>query len=147
MEARYRYRLRVSPEQSKQLQAVFDATRFVWNHFLSRWSDLWRYEGLSLSAAEADRELTDLRSRFDWLAEEPSVPQQQVIRDLYRAIAAFFDKKNPAGRPRFKRKGKHSTARWTKNGFKLAKGRLEVATSAGRSRLRVVWSRPLPSQP
>jgi putative transposase len=154
-DVRYRYHLRVSGPQAALLQAVFDACRFVWNQALGRWEDLWRQEGVSLGYAAADRELTDWRSRFDWLTEQPSVPQQQVLRDLYRAIAAFFDKTNPTGRPRFKsRKVGHATARWTRQGFKISGSglghvgdRLEVATSAGRIRQRVVWSRPLPSPP
>jgi putative transposase len=155
VEVRYRYRLRVSRTQTTLLLTVFDACRFVWNQTLGRWEDLWRQEGVSLGYADAGRELTDWRSRFAWLAEQPSVPQQQVQRDLYRAISAFFDRTNPAGRPRFKsRKTGHATARWTRRGFKVsgsglgrAGDRLEVATSAGRIQLRVVWSRPLPSPP
>jgi putative transposase len=154
VEVRYRYRLRVSNPQAALLQAVFDANRFVWNQALGRWQDLWRQEGISLSYGVADKELTDWRSRFEWLAEQPSVPQQQVLRDLYRAIAAFFDKSNPAGRPCFKRKGTYATARWTRRGFALSGSghgvsgdRLHVATCAGRVSVRVVWSRPLPSTP
>ena len=111
VQVRYRYRLRVNSSQVAQLQPVFDACRFVWNQALGRWRDLWRQERISLSYGAADKELTDWRSRFDWLSEQPSVPQQQVLRDLYQAITAFLDQTNPAGRPDFKRKGKHSTYR------------------------------------
>ena len=147
MEARYTYRLRVTPAQARSLQEVFDSCRFVWNTSLGRWRDLWRYEGLSLSWVETAAELTDWRSRFDWLAAVPVTPQQQVIRDLGKAIRAFFDPKNPAGRPRFKKKGSHSTASWNANGFSLRQGRLNVAVKGGRTDLRVVWSRELPSAP
>jgi putative transposase len=154
VDVRYRYRLRVSNSQGAVLQEVFDTCRFVWNQALGRWGDLWRQEQLSLSYGAADKELTDWRSRFEWLAKQPSVPQQQVLRDLYRAIAAFLDKSNPAGRPNFKRKGTHANARWTRRGFAVSGSglglhgdRLEVASGAGRVRLRVVWSRPLPSAP
>lgn len=155
VEASYRYRLRVSNLQAVLLGAVFDACRFVWNQALGRWGDLWRHERMSLGYADADCELTDWRSRFEWLAEQPSVPEQQILRDLYRAIAAFYDKANPAGRPRFKsRKSGFATARWTRRGFAVSGSglgrpgdRLQVATAAGRIGLRVVWSRPLPSAP
>src|SRR5512132_2248878 len=154
VEIRYRYRLRVRRSQAVLLQAVFDADRFVWNQALGRWQDLWRQEHISLSYAAADRELTDWRSRFEWLAEQPSVPQQQVLRDLYRAIAAFYDRTNPTGRPQCKRKGTHATARWTRRGFAVSGSglgmtgeRLEVAVSNGRIPVRVVWSRPLPVPP
>ena len=155
VEVRYRYRLRVNRTQAALLQAAFDTCRFVWNQALGRWEDLWRQERISLSYRAADKELTDWRSRFEWLAEQPSIPQQQVLRDLYRAISAFFSRTNPAARPRFKaRKAGYATARWTKRGFAVsgsgigrAGDRLEVATGAGRVPLRLVWSRPLPSPP
>lgn len=147
MEARYRYRLRVTPSQAGQLQDVFDSCRFVWNTALGRWSDLWRHEGLGYSSTEACRELTDWRSRFDWLAGQPVAPQQQTLRDLGKSISAFFDKANPARRPRFKKKGQCTSARWTVNRFALVDNRLSVAVAGGRAALRVVWSRPLPSVP
>ncbi len=156
VEARYRYRLRVSPAQGRALGAVFDTCRFVWNQALGRWGDLWRHEDLGFSYGDADKELTDWRGRYDWLAAQPCVPQQQVLRDLYRSISAFLDKANPAGRPRFKsRKAGHASARWTPNGFGVSGAgiglgrddRLGVAVASGRIPLRVVWSRPLPSAP
>jgi putative transposase len=93
--------------------------------------------------------LTDWRHTFDWLEAQPQNPQEQTLRDLFKAVSAFFDKKNPAGRPTFKsRKAGYATARWTKNGFSVKDGRLDVATSAkNRIALRVVWSRDLPSEP
>jgi putative transposase len=153
--ARYTYRLRVGPAQAAKLQGVFDACRAVWNQALGRWAELHREEGLAYRYRDADRELTDWRSAWAWLAEQPSVPEQQVLRDLFKAVAAFFDKKNPAGRPRFKaRKAGYATARWTTNGFSVSRSGLgrpgdhiEVAVAGGRLPLRVVWSRPLPSAP
>ena len=77
-----------------------------------------------------------------------------MLRDLFRSVHAFFDKDNPAGRPKFKKKARYKTARWTKNGFSVtgtgrgAKGdRLSVATRVGRVEVPVVWSRQLPSEP
>jgi putative transposase len=154
-EARYSYRLRVGPGQAAKLQAVFDACRAVWDQALGRWGELYREEGLAYRYGVADKELTDWRSARPWLAEQPSVPEQQVLRDLFKAIAAFFDKANPASRPRFKsKKAGYATARWATNGFSVSgRGlgqpgdRLAVAVAGGRLPLRVVWPRPLPSAP
>lgn len=147
MEARYRYRLRVTPTQADQLQGVFDSCRFVWNTALGRWTDLWRYEGLRFSTTDACAELTDWRGRFVWLASQPCAPQQQVLRDLGKSVSAFFDKSNPAGRPRFKRKKAVTSARWTYNKFAVSADHLIISVAGGRIPLRVVWSRPLPSVP
>lgn len=154
-EARYRYRLRVRPDEARALKGVFDSCRFVWNQALGRWGDLWRHEQLPFSYKDMGAELTDWRSAFEWLAASPSVPQQQVLRDLHKSISAFFDTSKGAGRPRFKRRrDNYTTARWTKNGFKVSgtglggpADRLEVAVGRRRLALRVVWSRPLPTEP
>ncbi len=154
VQARYRYRLRVNPAQAAKLRAVFDTNRFVWNQALGRWGDLWRHEQLPFSYALADKELVDWRSRLEWLGAQPSVPQQQVLRDLYKSIGAFFDRSNPAGRPRFKRRRDgYATARWTKRGFAVSSSglgvgsdRLAIAVGGERIQLVVVWSRPLPTE-
>jgi putative transposase len=130
------------------LQAVFDACRWTWNQALGRWTELHREEGLGYSYKDANRELTDWRAAEPWLAAQPQNAQQQVLRDFSKSVSAFFDKKNPAGRPGFKsRKDGYATARWTKNGFALRNGYLGVATAGGRVPLCVAWSRPLPSEP
>ena len=149
MKGRYRYRLRVNSTQAALLQQVFDADRFVWNQALRRWNDLWRLEDRTgFSYGDAAGELTDWRGSYDWLAAQPQDPQQQTLRDLFHGVAAFFDTSNPAGRPTPKKKSAgYSTARWTRNGFAVKDGSLEVATLAGRTALRVVWSRKLPSRP
>lgn len=148
MEVRYRYRLRVSRQQAAALDQVFATNRFVWNQMVGRWSDLWRHEGESFSELAMSRELTDLRSRFGWLDACPVTPQQQVIRDLGKAIRGFFDPANPARRPTYRsRRRPVTSARWTTRGFRVDRGRLCVAVAGGRIKLRVVWSRDLPSEP
>ena len=147
IEVRYRYRLRVSNTQANQLKEVFDSCRFVWNRALGDWTDAWKHEQRSVQYGEADRALTLRRKELDWLRGQPSVPEQQALRDLYRSIAAFFDKKNPTRRPTFKKKGTLQSARWTKNGFAIKNDRLHIAVGGGRTALRVVWSRELASVP
>ena len=154
-QVRYRYRLRVGATEAAALGAVYDACRTVWNRALGDWGERWKAEHHKVSYTEASKALTARRKASDWLRAQPQNPQEQVLRDLYRSIGAFFDKTNPAGRPRFKSKKQgYATARWTKNGFSVSgTGRgqagdlLEVAVGGGRIGLRVVWSRPLPSPP
>ena len=89
-EVRYNYRLRVDARQEVLLQGIFDSCRFVWNQALGRWGDLWREENLSFCYGAAAAELTDWRSRFDWLADQPQCPQQQTLRHLYQSISAYL---------------------------------------------------------
>lgn len=92
MNVRYTYRLRVNATQVDLLQQVFDVDRAVWNLALGRWSDLWRKEDhTKYSFAEACKELADWRQTYEWMAAQPSICQQQTIRDLFRSISAFFD--------------------------------------------------------
>ncbi|HVB00375.1 MAG TPA: transposase [Acidimicrobiales bacterium] len=154
MTVRYTYRLRVSRSLTESLEQVFDTYRSVWNHALGRWQSAWRDDHTTLGYRELDRELTTRRSTHDWLRLVPSVPEQQVLRDLDRSVSAFFDRSNPSGYPKFKKKDRYTTARWTRRGFRVtgtgtgaARDRLSVAVAGGRTELRVVWSRPLPSQP
>jgi putative transposase len=156
-EVRYRYGLRVRPVDAVALGEVFDACRKVWNQALGRWKELWREERLGYSYGEMAAELTDWRAAWGWLAAQPQCPQQQTLRRLHRSIRAFFDKDNPAGRPRFKssKRGEGQSAEWTRNGFAVSgsglgsrqSDRLAVAVGGGRLLLRVAWSRPLPSPP
>ena len=154
-QVRYRYRLRVGAKEAAALGAADDACRIVGNRALGDWGERWKAERHQVSYTEASKTLTARRKEFDWLRAQPQNPQEQVLWDLYRSIGAFFDKSNPAGRPRFKSKKQgYATARWTKHGFSVsgtgrgqAGDRLEVAVAGGRIGLRVLWSRLLPSSP
>jgi transposase len=56
-EARYNYRLRVSPSQQRALKDVFDTCRFVWNKALGDWIDEWKENKTSIAYAQADKAL------------------------------------------------------------------------------------------
>jgi hypothetical protein len=77
--ARYTYRLRVGPGRAAKLQAVFDACRATWDQALGRLAELHREEGLAYRYRDADKELTDWRSAWAWLAQQPSVPEQTSV--------------------------------------------------------------------
>src|SRR4029079_17733987 len=52
---------------------------------------------------EQCRQLTQARAEFPWLAAGSQTVQQQALRDFARAMAAFFDPGNPAGRPSWRK--------------------------------------------
>jgi putative transposase len=45
------------------------------------------------------RQLAEARGAEPWLREGSSSVQQQALQDFGRAMAAFFDPRNPAGKP------------------------------------------------
>ena len=119
-EVRYNSPLRVSPSKQRALKEVFDTNRFVWNKVLADWIEAWKKNKTGIGFSQASRTLTKRRAELDWLKAIPSIPEQQVLRDLYKSISAFFDKKNPAKRPSFKKKGTHHSALLQGMGFQFA---------------------------
>jgi transposase len=55
---------------------------------------------------EQCRQLTAARAEHDWLAAGSQTVQQQALRDFTRAMAAFFDRATPAGRPSWRKAGR-----------------------------------------
>lgn len=100
----HRYRLCPSPGQAAGLQRHCADARFVWNLAVEQQS-WWRPgRGPAPGSVERQRQLAEARTAEPWLREGSSSVQQQALRDFDRAISAFFDKNNPAGRPRFRSK-------------------------------------------
>jgi putative transposase len=102
--AAVRNRLYPAPEQEQVLMRHCDHARYVWNLAVEQQSWWWPGRGSAPGPAERQRQLTEARSAEPWLAEGSSSVQQQALRDFDRAMAAFFDRKNPAGKPRFRGK-------------------------------------------
>jgi len=78
--------------------------RYVWNLAVEQQS-WWRPgRGSAPSAVQRMRQLAEARVAEPWLAAGSSSVQQQALRDFDRALAAFFDKENPAGKPSYRSK-------------------------------------------
>ena len=78
--------------------------RYVWNLAVEQQS-WWRPgRGTAPGSAERQRQLAEARAAEPWLAEGSSSVQQQALRDFDRAMAAFVDPQNPAGKPGFRSK-------------------------------------------
>jgi len=80
--------------------------RYVWNLAVEQHSH-WRPGRRSAPGyLEQCRQLTQARARYPWLAASCQMVQQQALRDFVRAMAAFFDPQNPAGRPSWRKAGR-----------------------------------------
>jgi transposase len=99
-----RYRLTPTPEQEAALREHCAHARFVWNLAVEQQSWWWPGRGSAPSPAARMRQLAEARAAEPWLAQGSSSVQQQALRDFDRAMAAFFDKENPAGKPSFRSK-------------------------------------------
>jgi putative transposase len=148
---RFTYRVRVSAAAERALLGEWGRCRWVWNQCVAE-SRQARKEKRECGPAGLDKKLTGWRAEHEWLREGSSVPQKQAVRDFgksrARALKDIKDKvpvKQRAGLPQFKKRDRsRPTMNYTRQGFALKDGNL---TLAGGIKVRVVWSRPLPSAP
>jgi hypothetical protein len=149
MEARYTYRLRVSPAQGERFKRSSTPAGSCGTPRLAAGPTCGAMSSVSsLGYVSMAAELTDWRGPVRVAgsgARDP--PTAGISGTSTKPIRAFYDKKHPGRRPRFKKKGSHSTASWNANGFALRGAGSRGAVKGGPHPLRVVWSRDLPTAP
>lgn len=154
MQARYRYRIEPTQAQRAMLARTFGCCRVVFNDAIRTRTDL-RRAGEKIGPTEVQRRVITLAKTRDdrtWLSEVASVALVQSVRDAHRAFSNFVDsatgkrRGRQMGHPKFKsRKDNRQSFRLTRNGFSLPpNGRLYLAKIG---KVRVRWSRELPSEP
>ena len=102
-----RYRLLPTPAQEAALQDHCGHARYVWNLAVEQHSHWHPGRKGAPGYLEQCRQLTQARAEYPWLREGSQMVQQQALRDFARAMAAFFDPGNPAGRPSWRKAGRH----------------------------------------
>jgi putative transposase len=102
-----KYRLLPTSAQEAVLRDHCGHARYVWNLAVEQHAH-WR-PGRTGGPGylEQCRQLTQARAEHDWLAAGSQMVQQQALRDFARAMAAFFDSGNPAGRPSWRKAGRN----------------------------------------
>jgi putative transposase len=144
-----RYRLLPTPAQEAVLRGHCAHARYVWNLAVEQHAH-WRPGRAGAPGyLEQCRQLTEARAGHDWLARGSQTVQQQALRDFGRALAAFFDPASPAGRPSWRKAGRHEGFRivgrhrrqWDVRRLSQRTGEVWVP-KAGWVRFR--WSRAVP---
>jgi putative transposase len=143
-----RYRLLPTPAQEAVLREHCGHARYVWNLAVEQHSH-WRPGRKGTPGyLEQCRQLTQARAEHPWLAAGSQTVQQQALRDFARAMAAFFDPGNPAGRPSWRKAGRDEGFRivgrgrqWDVRRVSRHVGQVRVP-KAGWVRFR--WSRTVP---
>src|SRR6266581_642638 len=143
-----RYRLLPTPAQEAVLRDHCGHARYLWNLAVEQHSH-WRPGRKGAPGyLEQCRQLTQARAAHPWLAAGSQTVQQQALRDFAQAMAAFFDPGNPAGRPSWRKAGRHEGFRIVGRGRQWEVRRLSRKTGevwvpqAGWVRFR--WSRSVP---
>ena len=122
--------------------------RYVWNLAVEQHAHWHPGRKGAPGYLEQCRQLTAARAGYPWLAAGSQTVQQQALRDFAQAMAAFFDPTNPAGRPSWRKAGRHEGFRivgrgrqWDVRRVSRYVGQVWVP-KAGWVRFR--WSRSVP---
>ena len=145
-----RYRLRPTSAQQALLRKHCAHARYVWNLAVEQNSHWHPGRAPAPNYLEQCRQLTQARAENPWLADGPHTVQQQALRDYARAMTAFLDPQNPAGRPTWRKAGRDEGFRivgrrgrqWDVRRLSRHVGEVWVP-KAGWVRFR--WSRAVPS--
>src|SRR5438105_3102231 len=98
-----RYRLLPSPAQEAVLRDHCAHARYVWNLAVEQHAH-WRPGRANAPGhVEQCRQLTAARAEHPWLRQGSQMVQQQALRDFAQAMAAFFNRENPARRPSWRK--------------------------------------------
>ena len=113
-----RYRLETTPEQENLLARAVGCVRFVWNRALAVQKSYLDQHCGTLNYAGLCELLTSWRNSeaFGFLAESPSMPQQQTLRYLTQALKEAFNKNSAKNFPNFKKKFVHDSMRYPEPG-------------------------------
>jgi putative transposase len=108
----YKYEILPNGEQERRMRRCAGACRFVFNKALALQKERYERGEKKLGYAGLCRLLTQWRSGTEtpWLADAPTHPLQQALKDLERAYQNFFARR--AQFPRFKRKGQSERFRY-----------------------------------
>jgi putative transposase len=143
-----RYRLLPTPAQEAVLRDHCGHARYVWNLAVEQHSHWHPGRASAPGYLEQCRQLTQARAGHPWLAAGSQTVQQQALRDVAQAMAAFFDPANPAGRPSWRKAGRDEGFRIVGRGRRWDVRRVSRKTGqvwvpkAGWVRFR--WSRAVP---
>ncbi len=108
----FKYELMPTGDQQRAMRRFAGSCRFVFNKALALQKARFEAGEKKLGYAGLCQLLTQWRNSADtpWLADAPTHPLQQTLKDLERAYANFFAKR--ADFPRFKKKGQGDSFRY-----------------------------------
>ena len=138
----YKYRFYPTDEQKHIFARTFGCCRFIYNWALRERTDAYYKRGERLSYKEISQRLTVLKQQemYGWLADVASVPLQQSLRHLDKALVNFFEGR--AKYPTFKKKSNQQSATYVGTAFTLK--RMSLTPARMSTPLDIHWSRSLP---
>src|SRR5712691_8900361 len=149
MRKTFKYKLKPTPEQERELERVLWRCRVLYNTALEQRIMAWQRCHVFVSRFQQEAELKVIRSAFPDYAAIHSHLLQDVLARLDKTYQAFFrrvQRGEQAGFPRFKGRDRfHSfTFKEYGNGARLDNGFLALSKIG---RISVHWSRPIEGTP
>ncbi|WP_363268690.1 RNA-guided endonuclease TnpB family protein [Okeania sp. SIO2B3] len=154
MKARFKYRIYPTLGQKYRLAKLFGCVRVVWNDSLACCQQKYKSGENKPTNSELQKLFITQAKKTEereWLSEVSNIPLQQSLNDLNQAYQNFFKstqgqrKGRPVKPPKFKKSRKSKqTARFTKGGFEVGQHKVYLAKIG---KLKIVWSRELPTAP
>ncbi|MFB8796688.1 MAG: RNA-guided endonuclease TnpB family protein [Microcoleus sp.] len=152
MKARYRYRIYPTDQQKRLMSQLFGCCRVVFNDALAYCQEVYKTQGKYCGYPELSKRLTLVKQTEErkWLKDPPSLPLQQSLKDLDQALNNFFKsctgqrKGQKVKPPKFKKRKSKQSANFTRQGFKVNQHNVYLSKIG---KLKIVWSRHLPSEP
>jgi putative transposase len=143
----YKYKLKPTPEQERELERVLWLCRALYNTALEERITAYRRCGVTLTCSEQQAELPDLKASFPEYAAIHSQVLQDVLTRLEKTYKAFFRRVRAGkagqtpGFPRFHGRNRFNSFTYKEvgNGARFDNGCL-VLSKIGRIAVR--WSRP-----
>ncbi|MEJ2419183.1 MAG: transposase [Exilibacterium sp.] len=108
----FKYELMPTGEQQRSMRRFAGSCRFAYNKALALQKERYEQGEKKLGYAGLCKRLTEWRhgTETPWLADAPTHPLQQALKDLERAYVNFFAKR--AEFPRFRKKGQGDSFRY-----------------------------------
>ncbi len=151
MKARYKYRIYPNHVQIKKLSQLFGCCRYVWNQSLAHCNQLYADGIKKPSYTDLTKQfITQAKRELVWLKEVASTPLQQSLKDLDQAYKNFFNsctgkrKGIKVKPPKFKNRKSRQTARFVGANYQINQDKIYLPKVG---KIKIVWSRPLASQP
>jgi putative transposase len=144
----YKFRLFPSRAQADALTGMLGAFCDLYNAGLQQRIEAYRRRGITLRYVDQANELKAVRAADERLGNFSFSAEQQVLRRLDKAFAAFFrrlkDRNGKAGFPRFQAKRRFDSAEFRiGDGLTLRKSR-RIGLTGIPGEIKVKWHRPLP---
>jgi putative transposase len=112
----FKFELRPSGEQQRNMRRFAGCCRFVYNQALALQTSQHEAGGKFIGYVTMANQLPEWKQEFAWLRESPSQTLQQTLKNLERAYQNFFEKR--ADLPRKKKRGRGDSFRYPQ-GFEI----------------------------